>query len=109
MPVRVECDLPGLEGTWCDVADAWTLREVGELATVQDEAFYALIRRKVVACNIQLTTGEAITDPSAINDDALLDADIAVMGWLGRVLPLAVAKRRVLGNAHARLSSDANG
>lgn len=107
MPVRIECDLDGLTGNWCDVADAWSLREVHQLAAVQDEAFYDLLRHKVVACHIELPTG-AIDDPQGINEDALMDADIALVGWLGRVLPLAVARRRVLGNASARLSSPAN-
>ena len=108
MAIRIECDLDGLTSNWCDVADGWTRREVQELVDVQDETFYDLLRRKVTACHIELSNGVTITDPQHITDDALLDADIALLGWLGRTLPLAVARRRVLGNASARLSSPVN-
>ncbi len=109
MPVRIECTAPGLEANWLDVADKWTQRDVERLVEVTDEAFYELMRAKVVGCNIVLETGEAITDPQAITSAAMLDADVVLLAWFGRALPLAVAQRRLLGNASARLSSPASG
>jgi hypothetical protein len=109
MPIRIECSAPGLESNWLDVADKWTQRDVERLIQATDGAFYELMRAKVEACHIELDNGATITDPQAITTDAMLDADIALLGWLGRALPLAVAQRRVLGNASARLSLPANG
>lgn len=109
MPIRIECAAPGLEANWLDVADRWTQRDVERLIQATDGAFYELMREKVVGCHIELDTGEAITDPQAITVDAMLDADVALLGWLGRALPLAVAQRRVLGNASARLSLPGSG
>lgn len=109
MPIRIECAAPGLEANWLDVADKWTQRDVERLISATDGAFYELMRDKVTACHIELDTGATITDPHGITTDAMLDADVALLGWLGRALPLAVAQRRVLGNASARLSLPANG
>ena len=109
MPIRIECAAPGLEANWLDVADKWTQRDVERLIRVEDEAFYELMREKVTACHIELETGETITDPQAITTDAMLDVDVALLSWIGRGLPLAVAQRRVLGNASARLSLPGNG
>jgi hypothetical protein len=109
MPIRIECAAPGLEANWLDVADKWTQRDVERLVEATDEAFYELMRAKVVACNIELETGEAITDPAHITSGRMMDADVVLLGWVGRALPLAVAQRRLLGNASARLSSNANG
>jgi hypothetical protein len=91
------------------VSDKWTQRDVERLVEVTDEAFYELMRVKIVACNIVLETGEAITDPQDITSAKMLDADVTLLSWFGRALPLAVAQRRVLGNASARLSLNANG
>jgi hypothetical protein len=48
--------------------------------------------------------GAAITDPAQLTDAGMVDVDVLLIGWLGRSMPLAVAKRRALGNASARLS-----
>ena len=109
MPIRIECTAPGLEANWLDVADKWTQRDVERLVEVTDEAFYELMRVKVVACHIELETGVTITDPQGITADAMLDADVVLLAWFGRALPLAVAQRRLLGNASARLSLPGNG
>lgn len=106
--MRIECSAPGFEANWVDVADAWTRRDTTEMYAAQGEAFYELLRRRLVACHIELTTGQAIDAPAGITTDAIQDADEALLGWLGVVLPIALAKRRALGEASARVSSSAN-
>ena len=104
MPVRIICDAPGLEANWVDVADRWTQREIAEMNSAADDAFFDILRRKVAACNVVVTDTLTITDPAQLRVDVLMDADVMLMGWLGRVLPLAVAQRRYLGSRSARLS-----
>ena len=106
--MRIECTAPGLERNWVDVADLWTRRDTTEMYAAQGEAFYELLRRRLVACHVELTTGQAIDTPAGITTDAIQDADEAVLGWLGVVLPIALAKRRALGEASARVSSAGN-
>lgn len=108
MPTRIVCDALGLEGNWIDVADKWTQREIAELNTAADDAFFAILQHKAVACHVEATPELIITDPAQLTLENLLDADVLLMGWLGRVLPLAVAHRRVLGSRSARLSLPAN-
>ncbi len=108
MPVRIICDAPGLDGNWVDVADRWTQREIAEMNTAVDEAFFDVLRRKIVACHVVVSDALTITDPAQLTSETLLDADVMLMGWLGRVLPLAVAQLRYLGSRSARLSLPAN-
>ncbi len=108
MTVRIECDVDGLTGNWIEISDRWTQREAVAMVEVVNDDFYALLRAKTVAVHID--AGEiTITSPDQLDADHLLDADVAVLGWLGSVLPIAVARRRTLGNASARLSFSANG
>jgi len=74
------------------------------MLAAQNDDFYSFLRSKVVACHIQTIDGGVITDPAQISDAGLTDVDVLLIGWLGRSMPLAVAKRRALGNASARLS-----
>ncbi len=108
MSVRIECDAEGLTGNWIEISDRWTQREAVAMMEVANDEFYALLRAKTVAVHID-AGGTAITSPEQLDADHLLDADVAVLGWLGSVLPIAVARRRTLGNASARLSFSANG
>ncbi len=108
MPVRIICDAPGLEANWVDVADRWTQREIAAMHAAADEAFFALLRTKLTACNVVVSDALTVTDPAQLTDDVLMDADVMLMGWLGRVLPLAVAQLRYLGSRSARLSLPAN-
>lgn len=108
MPVRIACDAFGLEGNWIDVAERWTQREIAELNAAADDAFFALLRRKAVACHVAVTPELTITDPAQLTAENMLDADVLLLGWLGRALPLAVAHQRVLGSRSARLSLPAS-
>lgn len=107
-PVRIGCDAEGFEQNYIDVSPRWTQAEVQALAAIDDDAaLYALLRAKTVACHIEAGDG-AITEPDGITPEAMRNADMLLIGWIGRVLPLAVAQRRALGNASARLSSRIN-
>jgi hypothetical protein len=64
MPTRIVCDALGLEGNWIDVADKWTQREIAELNTAADDAFFAILQRKAVACHVEATPELIITDPA---------------------------------------------
>ncbi len=108
MPVHIECDIEGLTDNWIEISDRWTQRESVAMMEVANDAFYALLRAKTIAVNID-AGGTLIATPDQLTGDNLLDADVALIGWLGMVLPLAVARRRTLGNASARLSLSANG
>ena len=107
-PIRVYCDDPEYVDTWIDIEARWTLAEMDRMVEVAGDDFWAFLRGKAVACNIQ-TAGGAISDPAEISAEGLRDVDVLLIGWLGRVLPLAVAQRRALGNASARLSLPSNG
>ncbi len=108
-PVRIYCDDTEYPDTWVDVAARWTQGEMETMLAVQGDEFFAFLRSKVVACRIDTADGNAITDPAQLSAAGLKGVDVLLVGWLGAVLPLAVAKRRALGNASARLSSPNNG
>ena len=108
-PIRIYCDDPDYSETWIDISPRWTQGEMQKMLDVQGDDFYAFLRAKTVACHIQTVDGGAVTDPAQISDAGLADVDVLLIGWLGRTMPLAVARRRILGNASARLSLPNNG
>lgn len=107
--VRVYCDDPDYLETWIDVSGRWTLAEQRRMLEVAGDDFWAFLRSKVAACHVQTVDGDAITDPAQLNEDGVGGCDVLVIGWLGSVMPVAIAKRRALGNASARLSLPTNG
>ena len=108
-PIRIYCDDPDYSQTWIDIDGRWTLADQRRMVEVADDEFWAFLRAKTVACHIETGDGEAITDPALLNAEGLAGADVLIIAWLGAVLPLAVSKRRALGNASARLSLPTNG
>jgi len=108
-PIRIYCDDAEYGETWIDLSPRWTQGDMQKMLDVQDDEFYTFLRGKTVACHIQTADGGVITDPAQITADGLLDVDVLLIGWLGRSMPLAVAKRRALGNVSARLSLPNNG
>ena len=108
-PIRIYCDDPEFSESWIDIAPRWTQREIERMYAVTGDDFYALLRSKTVAMSIQTNTGDVLTDPKQISDEGLADVDALIMGWLGAAMPRAIAKRRALGNASARLSLPVNG
>jgi hypothetical protein len=103
-PIRIYCDDPEYGETWIDLSPRWTQGDMQKMLEVQGDEFYAFLRSKCIACHIQTADGAAITDPAQLTDAGMVDVDVLLIGWLGRSMPLAVAKRRALGNASARLS-----
>ena len=103
-PIRIYCDDPDYSETWIDFTPRWTQGDMTKMLAVQGDEFYAFLRSKTVACHIQTADGGAITDPAQISDEGMIDVDVMLVGWLGATMPRAIAKRRALGNASARLS-----
>lgn len=103
-PIRIYCDDAEYGETWIDLSPRWTQGDMQKMLDVQGDEFYTFLRSKCVACHIQTADGGAVTDPAQITDEGLIDVDVLLIGWLGRTMPLAIAKRRALGNASARLS-----
>ena len=108
-PIRIYCDDAEYGETWIDLSPRWSQGDMAKMLAVQGDDFYTFLRGKCVACHIQTIDGDVITDPAQITDAGLTDVDVLLIGWLGRSMPLAVAKRRALGNASARLSLPNNG
>jgi len=103
-PIRIYCDDAEYGETWIDLSPRWTQGDMTKMLAVQGDEFYAFLRSKTVACHIQTADGGAITDPAQISDEGMIDVDVMLVGWLGATMPRAIAKRRALGNASARLS-----
>ncbi len=102
-PIRIYCDDPGYPDAWIDIESRWTLRDQDQMVAVADDEFWALLRRKTLACCIPAIDGDPVTDPSQLSSAGLAGVDVLLIGWLGSALPLAVSRRRALGNASARL------
>lgn len=108
-PIRIYCDDPDYSETWIDITPRWTQGDIERMYAVKDDEFYAFLRSKVVAMHVQTNSGGVLTDPAQLSDEGTADVDVLLIGWLGAAMPRAVAKRRALGNASARLSLPANG
>lgn len=107
--MRLECNVPGLEGCWVEISDSWSRRDAGDMWAAKGEDYWAFLRRKTVACHLELTTGQAIDTPDGILSDVMGDADEALLAWIGYVLPAALAKRRVLGEEAGRALQSVSG
>jgi hypothetical protein len=107
MPIRIECAAPGFERNWVEMPDVWTRRDTVEMNAAQGEAFWELLRRRMVACHLEMATGDVIDTPAGVTVDAIQDADELLLAWLGNTMPIALARRRALGEASARVSSSA--
>lgn len=108
MAIRIECSAPGFEANWVEMPDVWTRRDTVEMNTAQGEAFWVLLRRRCTGCHLVMTTGDVIDTPAGITVDAIQDADELLLAWLGNTMPIALARRRALGEASARVSSPVN-
>ena len=108
-PIRIYCDDPDYAETWIDIAPRWTQADIERMYAVKDDEFYAFLRSKTVAMHIQTNGGDVLTDPAQLTDEGTADVDVLLIAWLGAAMPRAVAKRRALGNASARLSLPVNG
>jgi hypothetical protein len=112
MAARIECDLEGLTANWVEIQDAGWARQdtIDMLALPDDDALYAFLRdrKKLIACHLELVNGQVIDTPEGLTEEAMMQADEALIAWLARSGWYAIGKRRALGNASARLSSLAN-
>jgi hypothetical protein len=108
-PIRVCCDAPEYSETWIDIVPRWTQNEIERLYSLKEDEFYSFLRTKTVAMHIQTNGGDVLTDPSQLNDEDMGEVDVLLISWLGASMNRAIAKRRVLGNAFARLSLPVNG
>ena len=106
--MRWTCTVEGFSDTWIEVDDRWTRRETESVENTADETYLLLLRAKTTACHIQAGDGY-IESAAELTEENLLDADEAVWGFLGRVLPYTIAQRRFLGNASLRPSLPSNG
>ncbi len=103
-PIRIYCDDPEYGETWIDLSPRWSQGDMQKMLDVTGDDFFAFLRGKTLACHIQTIDGGIVTDPAQLTEAGMVDVDVLLIGWLGRAMPLAVAKRRALGNASARLS-----
>ena len=106
MAERIECMAEGFESNWVELdMDKWTARDSKKLDAADLDGYVELLRRKVLACHIELETGTILTKPDDFDEDTILDADELLVGWLAGVFYSAIGRRRILGNLSARLSS----
>lgn len=105
--MKFTCNLEGFEGNWIEFSDVWTRREGKELFELpESEAFNKYAPLKCVACHIELSEGEPITNPAKLTYESMDDADARVFGFVARALFNAYQEMQRLGNASARLSSN---
>ena len=109
MSIRIECSAPGFTDNWVEMPDVWTRRDTVEMNAAQGEAFWELLRRRMLGCHLVMATGTVLDTPAAVTVDAIQDADELLLAWLGNTMPIALARRRALGEASARVSLGANG
>ncbi|GIV82786.1 MAG: hypothetical protein KatS3mg051_2140 [Anaerolineae bacterium] len=109
MARRYYCDIEGLEENWVEVDERWTRREFDQLFEPEyNEQWLDWLHRKVVACHIR--AGDVVLDdPGELTEEALLDADLRLWGFLGGVLIRAAVDLRNLGNVSGRLWSATSG
>lgn len=107
-PIRIYCDYQEFTDAWIDIQAKVTQVAIDAAEAAAKEAKmndkWWLVRHLATACYIPTDTG-AITNPQDITIERLNAADVLVIGWLEDAVPLAIAKRRALGKASARLSS----
>ena len=107
-PIRIYCASPEYIDAWIDIQAKVTQEyidageEAAKAAGTNDK--WWLVRYLATACRIPTDNG-AITDPQEITVKTMAAVDVLVIGWLEDAVPNAIAQRRALGKASARLSS----
>ena len=105
--MKFTCNLEGFEGNWIEFSDRWTRAEGKELFDLPErDAFNKFMPAKCIACHLEQSDGDPITDPAKLTYDALDDVDLVVFGFVARALYNCYQELTRLGNASARLSSN---
>jgi len=107
--MRYDCDLPGHESNFVEVADSWSRAEMrrfrqlfGSESEADNDEYLALIRSKTVALRLSCVGADDIADPCELTDDRLDDIDQTVYLWFASVHPVAVREINRLGEASVR-------
>lgn len=100
--MKYQCDIPGFEECFIDVSERWTRGETSAFFELRDEAYLALISKKIVALHLvaEPPTG-VITEPAQLTPAAVNDIDMMLWKWFSTALNKAVDDLYALGKAHA--------
>ena len=113
--MRYQCDIPTFEDNFIELSERWTRRELATVDTIEGEAYFALLRRKLTAVylsRIDEETGArivSITDPAEFTRETTEAIDFMVWRWIAHALRRGIDTMYSLGEESARRWSRAQG
>ena len=108
--IRINCSAEGFDDNWVEYSASWTRGETRRLDEAGDEeTILAIIAAKIVRCHIVTADGGVLESSDDLTMDAVGEMDETLAAWLVRSLYEMVARKRVLGNVSASVSSATNG
>lgn len=99
---RYTCDIPGYESCYLELSSRWTKGEVRRFFADNGEAWFALMRSKIVAIYLTQETGGAIDSAEAFVNGAVDEVDYVVWRWVQTAAQKAIDDLHSLGEASAR-------
>lgn len=108
--IRINCSAEGFDDNWVEYSASWTRGETRRLDEAGDEeTILAIIAAKIVRCHIVTADGGVLESSDDLTMGAVGEMDETLAAWLVRSLYEMVARKRVLGNVSASVSSATNG
>jgi hypothetical protein len=106
--MRYQCDIPGFEDNFIELSERWTRRELATVDTIEGEAYFALLRRKLTGVHltrIDEETGNAIDPidtPAGFTREATEAIDFMVWRWVAHAMRKGINTLYSLGEERAR-------
>ena len=98
-------EIEGYESCFVEVSDNWTLKEVREFTDNDEDVYFDYFVKKVESMFLRDVNGVEYTNPRDFVPENLDNFDIALVGFVGGILPLHIRRRKSLGNLNVRPSS----
>jgi len=83
--MRYCCDLPGFEDNFIELSDVWSRKQVKSFWQFEGEAYMALLKTKVVSCNLACPDGPPITEAFLFTEEGLEQVDFRIYHWVVNV------------------------
>jgi hypothetical protein len=105
--MRYQCDIPGFEDNFIELSERWTRGELATVDTLEGEAYFWLLRRKLTAVYLSRVDeiGDSINPidtPAGFTREATEAIDFMVWRWVAHAMRKGINTLYSLGEESAR-------